>query len=253
MSCFRNALALAGRALMCGAAALMMSLSISASALASPEKLIAFTGYLPPFSIDRDHKGIAVELMEMVAREAGIELEFRYAPWKRAQLLAENTPGSLLFTVAYSTERSKKFQYIAPLLYTESAFVTLDQPVDTFESAIEEGKLVAVHLGSQRSLILKRAGVTNLTEITSAEQMSTMLQTGRIDAWYTTSLRAQYMFRQQGYDPERLVIGAPVSHGIQWLASNKDLAPALRARLAAAVSNVWRHPNYWKIVDRYGR
>lgn len=221
------------------------------SSPAAAEELVAFTGYLPPLSINEQEKGIAVELMELVAEEAGLDIKIRFAPWRRAQLLAENTPGSLLFTAAYSRNRSEKFQYIAPLLYTESAFVTLDQPLDTFEKAIESGKVIGVHLGSQRSQILQRFGVRNVEEIPSAEQMSVMLKTGRIDAWYTMSVRASYMFRQQGYDPGSLVIGAPVTHGIQWLAANKDLDPQIRGRLSAAVSRVWRDPRYWQIVDRY--
>lgn len=214
-------------------------------------RLTAFTGYLPPLSIDEDHKGIAVELMELVAEEADIELDIRFAPWKRAQVLAQNTPGALLFTAAYSKARRDKFQFIAPLIYTESAFVTLDQPLDTFEKAVETGKVIGVHLGSQRSRILERFGIRNVEEITSAEQMGTMLRTGRIDAWYTMSMRASYVFRQQGFDPKELVIGAPVTHGTQWLAANRDLDPQIRARLAAAVSRVWRDPRYWQIVDQY--
>lgn len=216
-------------------------------------RLTAFTGYLPPLSIDEKQKGIAVELMELVAAEADIELDIRFAPWMRAQLLAENTPGALLFTAAYSRARREKFQFIAPLIYTESAFVTLDQPLDTFEKAIETGKVIGVHLGSHRSRILNRFGVHNVEEIPTAEQMGTMLRTGRIDAWYTMSMRASYVFRQQGFDPKTLVIGAPVTHGTQWLAANRDLDPQIRARLATAVSRVWRDPRYWQIVDQYSR
>ncbi|MEO9530526.1 transporter substrate-binding domain-containing protein [Roseibium sp.] len=216
-------------------------------------RLVAFTGYLPPLSIDKQHKGISVELMELVAEEAGLEIEVRYAPWKRAQVLAETTPGSLLFTAAYSASRKEKFRYIAPLLYTQSSFVTLDRPLDTIEEAIENNKVIGVHLGSFRSHILKRSGLGNLEEISSADQMSSMLRAGRIDAWYTMSIRARYMFQQQGYDPEDLVVGAPVSHGIQWLIANRDLDPKISSRLAAAVSQVWRDPRYWQIVDQYTR
>jgi ABC-type amino acid transport substrate-binding protein len=137
------------------------------------------------------------------------------------------------------------------LIYTESAFVTLDAPLDTFENAIDADKVIGVHLGSQRSRILKRMGATNFIEVSSAEQMTTMLQTGRIDAWYTMSMRAKYMFRQMGYEADQLIVGAPLTHGIQWLAANKDLDPDIRARLSAAVSRVWRDPRYWEIVDRY--
>jgi len=236
-----------------GRRALTLALAFFSGAAAHAEDntLIAFTGYLPPLSIDAENKGIAVELMELVAEEAGFDIEVRFAPWKRAQVLAENTPGALLFTAAYTRARSEKFQYIAPLIYTESAFVTLDEPLDTFEKAIESGKIIGVHLGSQRSRILKRQGARNIEEIPSAEQMSTMLRAGRIDAWYTMSIRANYVFRQQGQDPNDLVIGAPVTHGIQWLAANRDLAPEIRASLASAVSRVWRDPRYWQIVDQY--
>jgi len=239
-----------------GARILVVGLALLTSVPSQAEpglRLTAFTGYLPPLSIDEEQKGIAVELMELVAEEAGIELDIRFAPWKRAQVLAQNTPGALLFTAAYSRARREKFQFIAPLIYTESAFVTLDQPLDTFEKAIETGKVIGVHLGSQRSRILARSGIRNIEEITSAEQMGTMLRTGRIDAWYTMSIRASYVFRQQGYDPHALVIGAPVTHGTQWLAANKDLALEIRALLAGAVSRVWRDPRYWQIVDQYSR
>lgn len=242
--------------LIAGAWAIVVAACLACSAPLQAEtetKLVAFTGYLPPLSIDQTRKGISVELMELVAEEAGVDLDIRFAPWKRAQLLAENTPGSLLFTAAYTRARAKKFQYIAPLIYTESAFVTLDRPIDTIEEAVRSGKVIGVHLGSQRSRILKRSGVTNLEEIASAEQMSGMLRAGRIDAWYTMSIRARYVFREQGHDPRTLRIGAPVTHGIQWLAANRDLDPEIRARLSAAVSRVWRDPRYWQIVDRYTR
>ncbi|TYC65294.1 amino acid ABC transporter substrate-binding protein [Stappia sp. BW2] len=221
------------------------------SSTATSEEIIAFTGYLPPLSINEEEKGIAVELMELVAEEAGLDIKIRFAPWRRAQILAENTPGSLLFTAAYSKKRKEKFEYIAPLLYTESALVTLDEPLDTFEKAIESGKVIGVHLGSQRSQILRRFGFRNVEEIPSAEQISAMLKNGRIDAWYTMSVRASYMFKKQGYDPKTLVIGAPVTHGIQWLAANNDLDPQIKGRLSAAISKVWRDPRYWQIVDRY--
>ncbi|TYC52361.1 amino acid ABC transporter substrate-binding protein [Rhodobacterales bacterium] len=204
-------------------------------------------------AISQEKKGVTIELMELFAEKAGIDIEIRFAPWKRAQILAENTPGSLIFTLAFSQSLSEKFQYIAPLMYTDSSFVTLNDRLDSYENARSSGKTIGVHLGSHGKEILDHLGFTNLIEVPSAQQMATMLNTGRIDAWYTMSLRARYMFRENGFDPERLVIGAPVSHDIQWLAANNSIDPDLRARLSKAVSNVWRDPRYWKIVDRYGQ
>lgn len=219
----------------------------------SREQIIAYTGYLPPLSINKQDKGIAVEIMQLVAEEADIELDIRFAPWKRAQVLAENTPGSLLFSLAYSNKRREKYDYIAPLLYTESAFVTLNKQIDSFEKALEEDQIIGVHLGSYRAKILRRNGLTNLTEIATAEQMSDMLHAGHIDAWYTMSLRASYVSKKRGHDLDQLVIGAPVSHGVQWLAANRDIDPHLKGRLSKAVSKVWRDPRFWEIIDRYAQ
>ncbi|WP_209017262.1 substrate-binding periplasmic protein [Roseibium aggregatum] len=215
------------------------------------ERIVAYTAYLPPLSIDKVQKGIATELMELVGEEADLEMDFRFAPWKRAQVLAENTPGSLIFTIAYSKARADRFQYIAPLIFTESAFISLDDSIDSFEQVVAAGKMVGVHLGSQRSKILKREGVEKFIEVSSAEQMATMLKAGRIDTWYTMNLRAVHIFKKMGYDSGKLVIGAPVSHGVQWLAANKSLDPKIRARLAKAISKVRRDPRFWEIVDRY--
>jgi len=226
------------------------ALSVAAQ---SHEKIIAYTGYLPPLSINERDRGIAVDIMELVAKEAGLELDVHFAPWKRAQILAENTPGSLLFSLAYSRDRAEKFVYIAPLIYTESTFVTLDRPVDSFEEALAANMVIGVHLGSQRARILKRAGLTNLTEVATAEQMVQMLHAGHVDAWYTMSMRASYITRQQGLDPKQLQIGAPLSHGVQWLAANRSLDPAIKARLSKALSKVWRDPRYWQIIDSYVR
>ncbi|WP_428524465.1 substrate-binding periplasmic protein [Roseibium sp.] len=217
----------------------------------SQDKIIAYTGFLPPLSINAEERGIAVEIMELVAKEADIELDIRFAPWKRAQVLVENTPGSLIFSLAYTRKRSAKLKYIAPLIYTESAFITLDEQIDSFEQALADNKVIGVHLGSQRARILRRNGLTNLTEIATAEQMARMLQAGRVDAWYTISMRASYITRKQGFDHTRLQVGAPLSHGVQWLAANKSVSPALKARLSKAVSKVWRDPRYWQIVDSY--
>ncbi|MEP3045832.1 MAG: transporter substrate-binding domain-containing protein [Roseibium sp.] len=217
------------------------------------EKVIAYTGYLPPLSINSHQKGIAVELMELVAEEADIDLDIRFTPWKRAQVLTQNTPGSLIFSMAATKERFKTYDYIAPLIYTESAFVTLDQPINTFENAVATGKVIGVHRGSQRSKILQRNGLVNLAEVSSPEQITAMLHVGRIDAWYTMSVRASYMMKKLGHNPERLIIGSPLSHGMQWLAANKDIDPELKARLSSAISKVWRDPRYWQIVDGYAK
>ncbi|GAA0772717.1 hypothetical protein GCM10009077_05880 [Roseibium denhamense] len=234
------------------AAACFFASLAQASDLDAPrEKVIAYTGYLPPLSINEAEKGITVELMELVAEEAGIDLEIRYAPWKRAQILAEKTSGSLLFALASTRERRSRFHYIAPLIYTESVFVTLERQINTAEEAKTAVRPIGVHLGSQRSRILKRHGVSNISEVATAEQLAAMLYAGRIDAWYTMRVRANYTAKTLGFDPKALVAGAPLSHGIQWLAANKDVSPEMRARYSAAVSKVWRNPRYWQIVDKY--
>ncbi|MTI42666.1 amino acid ABC transporter substrate-binding protein (PAAT family) [Roseibium hamelinense] len=220
-------------------------------AKAKTERIVAYTAHLPPLSIEGTPPGMAVEVMQLAAARAGIELDVRYQPWKRAQASAQSTPGTLIFSIGRSASREEAYHWIAPLFDTESGFVSLSEPVDSYQEAISKNINVGVLLGSGRVRIFKNEGLTNLSEIPSESQIAAMLNAGRIEAWYTMTWRAAYLTKKLGYDPARLKIGKPVWSGQQYLAAHKEFDPDISARLRQAIEDVRRSPDYADIVRRY--
>lgn len=243
----------ASRTAIAAVAAVVLAIAALGTPADAAPKVTAFTGFLPPLSVNPRDKGIAVDLMEIVAQRVGFELDVRFQPWKRAQVSAEATPGSLIFSIARTKARLDRYYWIAPLVFTQSSFVTLADPIDGFEDALRTGARTGVLLGSARARFLRRKGLTTIVEVSSEDQIAAMLDAGRVEAWYTMDWRAAYLFRQQQLDPSRLVIGKPAWVSAQYLAANKDFDRALAARIADVVNALVGTPEYQAVIDRYIR
>jgi ABC-type amino acid transport substrate-binding protein len=217
------------------------------------EPITAYTSFLPPLSLNKTEQGIAVEMMETVAKRAEIDLRIEFVPWKRAQTIVQNTPGTLIFSIGRSDEREQDYTWIAALVETESGFITTNKSIDSFSQAVREKLTVGVLLGSGRVSILRENNVTALDEIAEEDLFLYMLNTGRIDAWYTILWRGAYFRKKQGFDREAFVFGKPVFVGRQYLAAHKDFDPDLARRIANAIAVFRETPDYEALIDKYVR
>ncbi|MHA7777672.1 substrate-binding periplasmic protein [Roseibium sp. M-1] len=235
---------------------LRISAAILYFASASPslaDTITAYTSFLPPLSLNESDKGIAVEMMEAVAERAAIDLRIEFVPWKRAQTIVQNTPGTLIFSIGRSEDREQDYTWIASLVETESGFITTGKPIDSFRQAVEEMPIVGVLLGSGRVRVLRDNDVTTLDEIAEEDQFLTMLSTGRIDAWYTMLWRGAYFLKKQGYDRDAFVFGKPVYVGRQYLAAHKEFDPDLARHIADTIAAYRKTPAYRALINRYVR
>jgi len=228
-------------------------ITFAASSAAAGKTLTAYTSELPPLSLSETEKGIAVEMMEAVAERARIDLNIEFVPWKRAQTIVQNTPGTLIFSIGRSDEREQEYAWIAELFATESGFITTGKPINSFAQAVAEKPTVGVLLGSGRVQVLNENAVTRLDEIVEEEQILSMLNTGRVDAWYTMLWRAAYLLKEEGFDQDTFAFGNPVYVGHQYLAAHRDFDPELARRLAAAIADFRASPEYQKLIKHYTR
>lgn len=216
------------------------------------ETITLFTGKLPPFTISEEEKGISHEILEQVAIRADLEIEFNYLPWKRAQVEAQATPNSLIATMIRSKSREEKYTWIAPILDSQTAFISLTKPVNSFEEG-QALKKVAVLRSTPRERNLIKQNFGNLHTVNGTELAARLLNGGRVDAWYTIVQRAAFVFKSEGYNPGSLVVGKPTSVASLWLASNKTFDSALAQRIAAAVEEFRETPEYQAILDKYSK
>lgn len=91
--------------------------SLSLHAMAGVD-LVAYTEDLPPLSIPDGEKvsGFSGELLDLMAKEAGLTIRQRVLPWARAYALVQQTPDTVLFSTVRSPERDAQFLWVGPIL-----------------------------------------------------------------------------------------------------------------------------------------
>ncbi len=223
----------------------------SASAgFAQAETITAYTGALPPFTISAEEKGISHEVVEEIAKRSGLDIQIEYLPWKRAQVTAENTPGSLLFTLNKTEAREPKYHWVVEFFPTNWVFVTQSDPVNSLEEAESLSGFVVL-ANTPRSRSLKETDLTNWSEVENAKLAARMLDGGRVDAWYTLEARASNVFKQEGLDPSSLVIGEPLKSAPVWLAAHKDFDPAISEKIKMTFEEIKADGTLENIRNKY--
>jgi ABC-type amino acid transport substrate-binding protein len=215
------------------------------------ETIKTFSAVLPPFSIgDADMPGITHELLLEISERTDLEFDFEYLPFKRMNAEIQKTPNSLAFTVLRSPAREDMFNWIVEVIVTNEVFATTSAQINTTDEAIAL-KSVTTLEGSPRAKRLEAAGLSNLQPATDPKTSATLLNKGRVEAWYTFDHRARYLTKAQGFDPATIVVGAPIVEAPLWLASNKTFDPEVAKKLKAAIEELKADGTYDKIVAKY--
>lgn len=142
--------------------------------------------YSPYCSASLPGYGSAVELVEAACRAAGIESEYDFLPWKRAEIELAEGAYFAAFPYGITPERGLRFDFSEPLYYVTNALVYFDRNPATraappFEVLEDLRPLRVGHIiGSFMEVPLARAGVTAV-KTAELDQLARMLHEGRID------------------------------------------------------------------------
>ncbi len=88
--------------------------------------LSVVTEQWPPYNYVNEQgilEGIATDKVKAVLAEAGMDYQIELLAWKRAYKKAKNNKNVLLYTIYRLKEREKDFQWICPLIKTETTAV----------------------------------------------------------------------------------------------------------------------------------
>ena len=79
--------------------------------------LLAFTEPLPPLSMESGAEvtGFSSELLDMMAREAGLSVQKQVLPWTRAYERARMLPNGVLYSLVRTPERESLFRWVGPI------------------------------------------------------------------------------------------------------------------------------------------
>ena len=222
--------------------------------------LRGFTENLPPLNYEEHGRaqGFSVELLRLMAAEAGQGLEIEVLPWTRAVLAASQTPQSLLFSLTRTPERETQYQWLGPIGPRRIVIYRLDSRAD-IRPAAALSQLKGLKLGAVRDsatarqlladglrpdedLEWARDDETNLRKLL-ARRMDLIVMLDWAAAWHLRRQRLPYatLTPVLAYDTDKSY----------WYGLPPDTDPALLQRLRAALDQLKRDGRYERLRQRY--
>ncbi|HEV6965101.1 MULTISPECIES: substrate-binding periplasmic protein [Roseateles] len=233
----------------------------AALAAPAPGRLLGVTENLPPLNYLEDQRpqGFSVELLRLMAREAGLDLDLEVLPWQRAMQLAESRRDSILFSLTRSPEREAQFQWVGPIAQRRILIYKLASRTDLALTQLAElgDARIGVVRDSATDRALQAAGLRPGIELEQGLDDPTnvrKLLAGRMEyitlldwaaAWHLRQLHLPYATLQVVMEHD---VGKSYWYGLR-----PDADPAVVRRLQAALDTLRRDGRYEALKRRYFR
>ncbi len=185
--------------------------------------------------------GFVAEVTDAALALAGYRAEWVFKPWKRNQVDAAEGHNLLITPLSRTAEREALYRWIAPIFTLERSFATLDHPIDSYEQALAERRLIGVGLGSAQTALLHGQGFPPemIREVQIGQSEIELLTMGRIGAWFNGTLETQWRWQQSGAKA-RLILGKPVDSSVIYLACSRVCDEAIATGIGAAMARLER-------------
>lgn len=184
--------------------------SLPGQADSAPLRIV--TEELPPYNMTRNGRvtGMSTEVVEAVLKEVGMQASIQAMPWARAYQLALNDSNVLIYSIARTPAREPLFQWVGAIAPTRWFIYSLaDRPVqlDSLEDA--RGHQIATVNQDVGEQYLLSKGFRIGEELQSSnkyEHNYRKLKVDHVELWISNELNAQYLTRQNGEDPAKMLI-----------------------------------------------
>jgi polar amino acid transport system substrate-binding protein len=201
--------------------------------------------------------GFSVELLQLMASEAGLALSIEVQPWIRAQRSAAELRGSVLFSLARLPEREAQYQWVGPLSERRIAIYRLSKRSDIHFTGLED--LHGLRLGVVReSAVAKQLLALGLKPeqdlewaLNDASNLRKLLA-GRMDLLVSLDWAAAWHLREHKLAFSTLSHVMDIDTSISyWYGLHPETDPGLTRRLQAALDKLKRDGRYAALRQRY--
>lgn len=232
-----------------------------AGTVARAAPLLGLTENLPPLNYEdrQGAQGFSVELLRLMAAQAGLELELQVLPWQRAVQVAEAQPRSVLFSLTRTPEREAQFQWVGPIAQRRILIYKLAHRSDLAMTQLSElgSARIGVVRDSAADRALQAAGLRHGIELEPGLDDATNLRkllAGRMEYITLLDWAAAWNLRQlqRPYGTLQPVMEQDASKSY-WYGLRPDADPAVVRRLQAALDAIRRDGRYERLRQRYFR
>lgn len=227
------------------------------------ESVVLTTGEWPPFySSSMAHGGIANQIIAESFALVGIDVEFRFLPWKRALQDATHDPYLGSSGWLWTPEREKDFLFSRPLFSSSRVFFhRKDYPFDWNTPEDLKDQRIAVTLGSEDEFSLKEVVVRGKGEIDVAQTYRSGLKkllAGRVDVYACNREVGLHILRNEfeQYEARLLTfhlksIFEETNHLL--ISRRLDNAEELMERFNEGLARLRESGRYYDILDTFYR
>jgi len=201
-------------------------------------------------------KGMGRELVEQALVAAGLSYRVEFLPWSRLLATAKRDPKALMLPLSRTKAREKNYHWIRPIFTAEMGFVSVEEPVDDYETA-KRLNGVGVWQNTLFQTILEKQGVEHPLLFAGDERLGKLFESGRITAWFGELNESRY--RLKNYQERRqgtalsFYFGRPLSSTPAWLVAARDFDPEKIGKIRAALNALYLSGTAEKIyIKHYG-
>ncbi|ESP92443.1 MULTISPECIES: substrate-binding periplasmic protein [Pseudoalteromonas] len=218
------------------------------SALAKEPKLVWFTEDYPPFNyhVNGQVEGISIKALKLIYQDLGWKFddnEVMLLPWPRAYQMTLSNRNACIFSMTYTEERAKLFQFIGPTMDNHVAIIGHKETSYKLSNLTSIGDLkigvVKNDIGHQ---LLRQAGIDkeSLVFLASGFELVQMLKLKRIDLIAYGDVIARYQFKRAGINPKHYRIVMPLSSSYLGFACNKAVDKHVVDKMNDALKTIKR-------------
>jgi polar amino acid transport system substrate-binding protein len=221
--------------------------------------LQGFTENLPPLNYagPAGAGGFSVELLRLMAGEAGLSLDIQVQPWIRAVRSAAEVNNTVLFSLARLPERESQYQWVGPISERRIVIYRLARRGDIRFGGLDHlnGLRIGVVRESASAKRLLAQGLAPEADIEWALDDASNLRkllAGRMDLLVMLDWAAAWHLREHKLPFASLTELAALDTSLSyWFGLHPNTDPATRQRLQAALDRLKRDGRYAKLRTRY--
>ncbi|MFE8070878.1 transporter substrate-binding domain-containing protein [Marinobacteraceae bacterium S3BR75-40.1] len=214
----------------------------------------------PPYNYVDDNgtpKGVTFDVLFKMFEKIGYKLpkgDVEFLPWARSYRTLQSDPHTALFSMTYTPEREKLFQFVGPIIPSKIGVIAKKSRGLSVASADD---LNGLTIGAIRDDIghqmLQSQGVKDgsIHLMSNTRNMLKMLQRDRVDAVAYGNDIALWNLKQMGADTSEYEVVYILKDGKMGYAFHKDTDPALLKKLQAALDQLKADGSVESISNQY--
>jgi polar amino acid transport system substrate-binding protein len=219
---------------------------------AAQEPIVFSTEAYPPFSYQEpggNYRGVGIDQVEIVMKEAGLPYVMEIMPWARAIALAETQPMHCVFAAARTPEREKRFKWVVPLHVDRSVLVR-HSTVSITASTMDEAKrfIVGTHREDYTETLLRDRGFPKIDLSADVDTTLRKLLSDRIEMMPMSQTVFEKL-KAQGTPVEKVMLFSEQHLGI---ACNSDMPDEIIGKMQDNLDRIISDGVQAAIYQRYG-